>query len=157
MMEFFLSKLWMIIAGLAVMGAILASFGALDDRTVEEGLMAEMASTSNILEEMNGCPVGTMVRIVPDLPSEAVLRIGNGSLWLVRGGPDIMVEIHSEVVAMEGGLVVPYVEAAPGGAFIASRAEQNGTLVTVVQLEKTELSSLTASTNLRASSSVLYR
>lgn len=157
MTEFLLSKLWMVIAGLAVMAAVMASFGSLDDRTAENGLKAEMASTSNILEELSSCPVGTTVRIAPDIPADSVLRVGNGSLWLVRDGPDLLMPIRSEVIAMEGGVAVPYIEARPGDLFSATRMEINGARSTVVQLEKTELSSFTASTNLRASSSVLYR
>ena len=157
MMEFLLSKLWMVITGLAVMAAVVAAFGSLDDRTAEGGLKTEMASTSNILEELSGSPVGTTVRIAPDIPADSVLRVGNGSLWLVRGGSDLLMPIRSEVIAMEGNVAVPYIEARPGDSFSATRMEINGMRSTVVQLEKTELSSFTASTNLCASSSVLYR
>ena len=157
MIEFFLSKIWMIMAGLAVMAVVMAAFGSLDDRTAEDDLRTELASVSNIMEELHSCPVGTTVRIVPHLPPDSVLRVGNGSLWLVRDGPDVLLPIRSEVVAMEDGIAVPYVEAHSGGSFLAFRAVLNGTQVTVVQLEKTELSSVTASTNLRASSSVLYK
>ncbi len=157
MMEFLLSKLWMVIAGLAVMAVVIASFGSLDDRTTEDGLRDEMASASNILEEMHGCPAGTTVRIAPDIPADSIMRVGNGSLWLVRDGPDLVIPIRSKIVAMEDGIAVPFVETRPGGHFLATRVVIDGVQVTIVQAEKMKLSSFMASTNLRTSSSVLYR
>lgn len=155
MMEFLLSKLWMIIAGLAVMAAVLASFGSLDDRTAEGDTMNALAATGDVLSEMESCPIGTTVRLSPEIPSGSALRIGNGSVWLVREGNDLMISCSAKVTALENGEVIPFVEALPGQSITATRASVDGTVVTVVQLEKTELSSSTAATNLFVSSSVL--
>ena len=155
MMEFLLSKLWLVIAGLALMAVVLASFGSLDDRMAEGDLSRAMAATSNVLSEMETCPLGTTVRLTPEMPSGSTMRIGNGTLWLVRDGNDLMLSCPAQVVAIENGRVVSFIEASPGMSITATRAAVDGTIVTVVQLEKTELSSSTASTNLLVSSSVL--
>lgn len=154
MMEFLLSKLWLFLAGAAVLAVTVAAFGSLHDAFAEEGTRAAVDEVRSVLAELDGCPPGTLVRLAPDLPSGSALRVGNGTVWLVREGADIGLA-GPAVVALRDGSAVAYIEARPGDVMVAERRTAGDSVVTFVQLEKAAASSSTALTNLWASASLL--
>lgn len=156
MLEFLLSKLWMFIAGTAAIAVVLAAFGGLNGSLAEEGTRSAVEDVSGTLAELGSCPVGTTVRLAPDLAPGTVIRVGSGAVWLVRDGGDLMVT-GPTVVPRQDGHPAAYVEAGPDDTIVAQRLLVDGKTVTVVQVEKAAASSSTAATNRLASSSVLYR
>jgi hypothetical protein len=152
MIEFVLSRVWMVIAGLAMIAVVLAAFNGLD-QGVRDGADIEGAKALvGVIEEMSTVHGPAELRVQVDellMGKGTFLEVRPGSVWV--HGPD-----HARAVTCPTAIVL-----IDGGDVTDKLVLRSGDLVAVrtdgseVQLEKVFTTSLTASVNLAHSSSVL--
>lgn len=127
MMEFVLSRVWMVIAGLAVMAAILASFAGLNG-SVERGMDREGASAlSSMVSDLQRSGATADLKVeMRDLLG------GHGSFSIKRWGIDAggSAAFHNMVTLIEGGREVEAMEVGPSDALMLRSVRGE------VQLEK---------------------
>lgn len=127
MMEFVLSRVWMVIAGLAVMAAILASFAGLNG-SVERGMDREGASAlSSMVSDLQRSGATADLKVeMRDLLG------GHGSFSIKRWGIDAggSAAFHNMVALIEGGREVEAMEVGPSDALMLRSVRGE------VQLEK---------------------
>ncbi len=156
MMELIMSRVWLVIAGLMVTGAVLYSFGALDDRGRSASEMEGAKSLARSIEVLRTdvCE-GTLVFEAKDLlPAGGdALRVFNGSIWIGEGRTARAIDMSSPVVLISDGVRVDQLIIHEGDSLTV---RSFGTLEErKVQLEKVSAMNLTVSTNFLHSSFVL--
>lgn len=158
MLEFFLSKMWLFLAGFALIGAVTSAFTQLNGDMVREDMTEVVADLSEAIEGVNGSPRGTTLTVRMDslLGPDRTAVVTNGSVWVEWSRGRVAAECSAEVVLLDGEATVDRLAIGLRDRLILTKSVVEGRSVTVVQLEKVETISLTTSTSLLASSSVLY-
>jgi succinylglutamate desuccinylase len=109
MMEFVLSRVWMVIAGLAVMAVLLAAFTGLnqgmEERSDIEGAYS-LAGIIDRLEEEEGSVVMEvdLDRTIAD--TETYFVLCPGSIWVHSGGSAHAVTSSGKIVLFDNGVMV---------------------------------------------------
>jgi len=156
MMELIMSRVWLVIAGLMMTGAVLYSFGVLDDneRNASEMVGAE-ALASSIEALSTSVHEGMVMFEAKDLLPNGgdPLRVYNGSIWVGDGATAQAVNMAAPVVLFSDGDRVSDIIVHSDDVLIlrsiGALSERE------VQLEKVSATNLMVSTNLLHSSSVL--
>jgi len=156
MLEFITSRVWMIIAGLVLAGAIMGAFNGLDRQTVDQAALDRASSLGDVIEEMRWTGQTGEVRIDARtllVDKSHSLVVNDGSIWVRSGGRSTAVDGPSGLVLLDDGTDVKELIVTWSDTVILSARAPGGTIV--VQVEKVDATSFTASTNLLHSSSVL--
>lgn len=153
-MEFVLSKVWMVLGGLALAAVVTASFASLNLGAGAEQEMRGAEALSDILSGMSSTPGGEMVIEIKDLVSgDSCFVIRKGSVWLESGGVKKMIPSLANIIMLSDAGEVDELRLCCSDILrINSIATEDGV---AVQLEKVDATAWTASTNLLHSSSVL--
>lgn len=156
-MELIMSRVWLVIAGVMVTGAVLFSFGALDDHSRDAAEMEGAESLARSIGHLSSdVSEGTLVFEAKDLlpPNGDPLRVYNGSIWVGEGTSARAVDIGSPIALISDGERVDHlIVHSDDLLIIRSTGALEGR---EVQLEKVSATNLTVSTNFLHSSSVLY-
>jgi hypothetical protein len=151
MIEFILSRVWMIMAGIAVMVVIVAAFDGLQDHMTQEAFTDGAEVLSEMIDAMEQEGQGE-VRVEMDAllsSSGTTMEVRPGSIWMHNGDQTRAVECPS-IQLVDRGVHVPSITLTRGDAVII-RSTNGGP----VQVEKVSATALTPSTNLMHSSTVL--
>lgn len=156
MMELIMSRVWLVIAGMMMTGAVLYSFGALNDNDRYASEMEGAEALARSIESLGtSVPEGTVVFEAKDLlpAGGGPLRVYNGSIWIGERATARAVDLPTPVVLISDGARVDHL-IVDGGDVLIIRSI--GTLEErVVQLEKVSAMNLMVSTNVLHSSFVL--
>jgi hypothetical protein len=157
MMELIMSRVWLVIAGIMVTGAVLFSFGALDDHSRDAVEMEGAESLARSIENLSSdVSEGKLEFEAKELlpPNGDPLRVYNGSIWVGEGTSAQAVDIRSSLVLISDRERVDHL-IIYGDDLLILRS--SGALdEREVQLEKVSATNLTVSMNFLHSSSVLY-
>ncbi len=156
MMELIMSRFWLVIAGMMVTGALLFSFGALDDRSRDAAEMEGAESLARSIEALSSdvCEGTLMLEAKDLLPASGdPLRVYDGSIWIGEGASARAVDIGSSIVLISDGDQVDHLIIYSDD--VLSIRSCGPLEVRVVQLEKVSATNLMVSTNFLHSSFVL--
>ncbi len=151
-----MSRIWMVLAGVMLTGAVLSAFGTLDDDARSEAEMVGVSSLIDTVEAMGrGAQEGRITVEVSDvLPTlDSVLTVYNGSIWVGEGPSAKAASIATPLVLVDGGAHVDGMTLRSGDAVIITAAGAPESRA--VQLEKVSATNRTVSTNFLHSASVL--
>ncbi len=160
MLEFILSKTVLIVFSLAVLvaaGSMISSFYSVQ----ENGDMdASLQQVANLLIQADASGSESKVRLDMReyLGSESLLRIGNGLIMLLHDGQVSAASLPADMqmkVLDETGLERTAIEVTRSDFLTIDRAYVDGTLVTIVYIEKVDATFSTALMNRSTSSIVL--
>jgi hypothetical protein len=158
MIEFVMSRVWLVIAGLAVAGVVVLSFTGLDDGARDKVAVDGANTLGGLIEELQNNGQTGEVRVDGQdilFDDDHTLRVCNGSIWVQSGSREHAIDGPRDLVLVEGHRDVDGLTIQRSDQIILRSFMVNGQIV--VQLEKVDATSLTASTNSLHSSSVLYR
>ncbi len=156
MIEFVMSRVWLVIAGLAMAAAVLVAFTGLDDGTRDKAAMDGANALADLIEDLR--VKGQIGEVRVDgrdviFDDGHSLRVCNGSIWVQSGQEEHAVAGPRDLVLVEEGRAVDSLTIRPGDQLVLRSFMIGGKIG--VQLEKVDATSLTASTNSLHSSSVL--
>ncbi len=107
MMEFFLSKVWMVLVGLVLAGALSAAFLGVQDR--EEGEMARQCAQSmaDLIGRLGEADVGTrcMVDMSSYLRPGTSMELAAGSVWVRWEGGQVAAASPMNLLLPDGPLI----------------------------------------------------
>ncbi|MBI0584678.1 MAG: hypothetical protein ISF22_10700 [Methanomassiliicoccus sp.] len=155
MIEFVMSRVWMVIAGVAVMAVIVASFAGLDRNVQREVEMEGAETLAAVMNELAAWEGQGETRVEVDgllIEREATIMICPGSIWVNGPSSSRAVGCATDLILVDGGRQVDSLELAHGDHVVIRTAGDG-----IVQLEKVSATARTAETNLSHSSAVLYR
>lgn len=156
MIEFVMSRVWLVIAGLAMAGVVLVAFTGLDDGTRDRAAVDGANALADLTEELrtNG-QVGEVRVDGRDVifDDDYSLRVCNGSIWVQSGQKEHAVAGPRDLVLVEGNRTVDSLTIRRSDQLVVRSFMTGGKLG--IQLEKLDATSLTASMNSLHSSSVL--
>jgi hypothetical protein len=136
MLEFFLSKLPLAIAGVLAAALITVSFGGIgttiSQRDAEDAVEGIAASIRQVVILDHTARIAMeMERILP--PGSAV-GIANGVAFLINGAGRVSVSIPSGMTFLDKGVVVSELNCHPNDVLILERAQIAGRLVSLAYL-----------------------
>jgi hypothetical protein len=109
MIEFVMSRVWLIIAGLAVVAVVLATFAGLDAGTRDRGAADGANALADLMEGLRTSgQVGEVQVDGRDLLFDDghSLRVCNGSIWVKAGSKERAVEGPQDILLVEGNRCV---------------------------------------------------
>ena len=106
MMEFVLSRVWMVVAGLAVMAVLLAAFAGLNQGIEDRSEIEGAESLAGMIDRLEGeeGSVAIMVdldRTITD--PETCFVLNPGSIWVHGGGSAHAVAVSEDVILFDNG------------------------------------------------------
>jgi hypothetical protein len=156
MIEFVMSRVWLVIAGLAMAAAVLVAFTGLDDGTRDRAAVDGANALADLIGDLRTNGQTGEVRIDGRdviFANGYSLRVCNGSIWVQNGQTERAVVGPGDLVLVEGSHIVDTMTIRPLDQLVVRSFLSGGKMG--VQLEKVDATSLTASTNSLHSSSVL--
>ena len=149
----------MAVLGVGVISLVLSSFGALDSTAKEQAMRNAadgIAARMNALGSLDH-PAMVRLRVADMLPEDGCLLVIEKDIVIVRHeGVSRSASLLEDVVLRgEGSGSGNEIIADAGDELVLERVMENGSLLTVVHLEKVATISLTASTNTSQSRSSL--
>ncbi len=160
MLELILSKAALMVFGLAVLiasGSLISSY-YLDQETEEAN--DSMQKITGILRQIGsfGGELESRLDMREYLSSESVLRIGNGSLFLLSGGKTFSADLSDDATIKmlgEDRSETALIDVTKDDIMVIERRNDDGALRTMIYIENVDATFSTASTNLSTSSTVL--
>jgi len=130
--EFVMSRVWMVVAGLAVAAVIMAAFGGLNDGIAEHRSMAGAGSIADLIEELEAEAGAAEMRVTMDgmIADGETIVIHPGSIWVQGDGRSRAVACSSNIILFDNGRTVDELRLASGDVIVVRAS--SGT----VQLEK---------------------
>lgn len=128
-----MSRVWMVIAGLAVAAVILAAFGGLNDSIAGRHGTAGAESIAKVIEELEAEDCTLEMRLSLEelmVDREDVIVIHPGSIWVLGDGKSRAVACSSNIALLDNGQQVDELRLGCGDALVIRAS--SGT----VQLEK---------------------
>ena len=106
MIEFVMSRVWMVIAGLAVAVVILAAFGGLNDSIAQSRNMTGAESIAEVIAELEAGDGTAEMSITIDrmiADKGDVILIHPGSIWVLGGGKGRAVACSPDIALLDNG------------------------------------------------------
>lgn len=106
MIEFVMSRVWMVIVGLAMAAVILAAFGGLNENIADSRSMAGAEAIAGIIDDLEDEEGSVELRIEIDemiADRGTVLIIHPGSIWVQDEAGRRAVACSSDIVLLDGG------------------------------------------------------
>ena len=145
MMEFFLSKVWLFVCGIAVTAVLVMAFTGLDHNVSDSESQRRVDQLADVIDSAADFPdVHLAVEISDYLPdADSAMRISNGYVSLVHGNVLRHAALHREMEIFDGlGFMVENCTLAHGDRLMLSNDRSNKVLH--VQVAKERTVSLTA-------------
>ena len=133
MIEFVMSRVWMVVAGLAVAAAVLVAFGGLNDSITEHRSTAGAGSIADLIDELEAEDGAAEMRVAVDrmiADRGTALVIYPGSIWVQSDGQSRAVACSSNIALLDNGQRVDELRLGSGDVIVIRAS--SGT----VQLEK---------------------
>jgi hypothetical protein len=150
MMEFFLSKVWLFVCGIAVTGVLLMAFSGMDHSVIDDEAQRRVVQLAEVLDSVSDSPANvqltmTVADYVPD-GSSSVL-ISKGYVCFDSGTERKYAVLHSAIVlAGRNGTVVENLTLVHGDILLVHKDPAHRGVIHV-QVAKERTVSLTAWTN----------
>jgi hypothetical protein len=146
MMEFFLSKMWLFVCGIAVTAVLVMAFSGMDHAVSGTEAQHRVVQMAEVLDSLSDSSAVQMRIAVSDYLPEAgsTIRISQGYLGLVTGNERCYASLHSTIILTGiDGVVTGNVTLVHGDVLIVHREmSQKGCIL--VQVAKERTVSLTA-------------
>jgi hypothetical protein len=147
MMEFFLSKVWLFVCGIAVTGVLLMAFSGLDHSVTDDELQRRVVQLAEVLDSVSDAPANVQMTIavadyVPEGSSSVLIT--KGYVCLDSGTERSYASLHSAfVLAGRNGTGLDNLTLFHGDILLLHRDPANKGVVQV-QVAKERTISLTA-------------
>ena len=146
MMEFFLSKVWLFVCGIAVTAVLVMAFSGMDHAVSGTETQHRVVQMAEVLDSLSDSPTVQMRFAASDFLPEtgSTIRISQGYLCLVNGNERGYASLHSTVILTGiDGVVIENATLVHGDVLLVHRdVTKKGCIL--VQVAKERTVSLTA-------------